>query len=151
MTKAPGAARGGVEGSGFVPADLFVAGNDELGDAFVALDQKRLRPVVDEKDFELTAVVGINGAGSVEDGDAVVEGESAAGTDLRFEAGRQCDAQAGGNKRALTGIKKERIVYGDGRAQIHAGTLRGGVGWQFDVVGMRQAFEGNGRGRCGVL
>lgn len=65
MAESLGAAGGGVEGIGFVPLDLLVAGDDELSDAFAALDGEGVLAVVDEQDFEFATVVGVDGAGSV--------------------------------------------------------------------------------------
>lgn len=63
VAKALGVAGGGVEGVGFLPGDLFVAGDDDLGDAFAALDAEGVFAVVDEEDLEFAAVVGVDGAG----------------------------------------------------------------------------------------
>src|SRR5690606_28868668 len=65
------AALGGFQRVLLVPRHPRMLRNDELSDAFAARDDERFRAVVDEDDLALAPVVGVDGAGAVEDGDAV--------------------------------------------------------------------------------
>src|SRR5690242_14284134 len=64
---AAGAAGGFVEGVAEVPGNALVAGDDELRDALVRVDEERLLAVVHEQDAQLAAIVLVDGAGRVED------------------------------------------------------------------------------------
>ena len=82
--------------------------------------------VVDHDDLEFAAIVGVDGAGRIGDGDAVLEREARAGADLDFIAFGDGDAQAGGDRVALAGGEVEIL----GRDDVHAGGVGGGVGGQ---------------------
>lgn len=98
------AALGVGEGMGFVPLQGGVLGDDHLGDAFSILDGEGGLTVVDEQHFDFTAVVGIDGAGAIEDGDAVFEGEAAARPHLRFIPFGQFNEQSSGNQNPGLGL-----------------------------------------------
>ena len=101
---------------------LLEAGNDHLGDAFAVFDLERLVGEVNEQHLHLAAVVGVDGAGAVEHGDAVFEGEAAAGTDLRLAVLGQLDEEARGHQPALAGIQGHRL--GEVGPQVEAGGHR---------------------------
>ncbi len=131
-------AAGGVgEGVGFGDVDAEDGGDDELGDAHAGFDVEVCVGGVEEKDGDFAAVAFVNGAGGVEDGDAVFEGEAAAGADLGFGVGGELDLEAGGD----LGV----AACGDGGgldcADVHAGVTGVGVGGE-DGGGV-DAFEGD--------
>lgn len=104
---------------------LLMTGNDHLCDALAIVDDKIFGREVDEYDAHLSAVVGINGSRSVQHRQSVLQGQSAARTDLCLVTLGQCDVQAGGNQTALQGMQRDgRIQIG---TQVHAGTLRRGI------------------------
>src|SRR5215212_5203770 len=73
------AAVGAVERVDDAPGDLLDALDDELGDAVTAVDGVvGGRVGVEEQDLELAAVGGGDEAGSVDEADAVTQGEPAA-------------------------------------------------------------------------
>ena len=72
----------GIEGS------MDDAGNDELGDAHATLHTERLVAMVDKVNMDFSAIIGIDGAGSVKDGKTVLTRKTAAWTHLRLVAGR---------------------------------------------------------------
>ena len=72
----------------FLPLHLLVGGNDHLGHPVAVLNGVGLVGQVDEQHFYLAAVVSINGAGTIQDGDAVLVSHAAAGPYLRFVAYR---------------------------------------------------------------
>jgi hypothetical protein len=74
-----------------------------LGDAVGVVDGVGLAPEVDQGDEHLAAVVGIDGARGVGDGDAVLGREVGAGADLAFEAVGDGDGEAGGILRMWPG------------------------------------------------
>ena len=86
---------------GLYPFTLLVACYHHLGYTFPILYDERFLAQVDQDDTDESPVVRIDGAGTVEYRDAVLQGQSAAGPYLGFHAGRQCDAQPGGDERTL--------------------------------------------------
>src|SRR5258706_14546811 len=58
--------------------------DEHLGDAHPALDDEFFAPEVDQRHLDLAAVVGVDGSGRVDHGDAVPAGQAAAGADLRL-------------------------------------------------------------------
>ena len=82
----------GVEGGDGYELGLFVGGDDHLGYALSVGDGVGLAAEVDEYDAYLTSIVGVDGAWGVEHGDAVLEGEAAAGAYLSFVAWGKGDA-----------------------------------------------------------
>lgn len=107
------------------PFRLLVAGDDHLGDALAVLDEKRLVGEVDKDDADLATIVGIDGAGSVENCDAVLDGKAAARTNLSLVARRQSHEEARGDKAALQGLQR----YGrlDVGTKVHTCRLRRGI------------------------
>ena len=73
--------------------------------------------MVDQEDADLSAIAGVDGAGCVQHGDAVAEGEPAARPYLALGARRQLDGETGADEPGLAG----RNVDVDGREQIEAG------------------------------
>ena len=116
----------GVEGGDGYELGLFASGNDHLGYALSVSDGVGLAAEVDEYDAYLASIVGVDGAWGVEHGDAVFEGEAAAGAYLGFVAGGKGDAQACGYEGSLHGLE----LYGavEVGAEVHACALGGGVG-----------------------
>ena len=119
------------------PGGLFVAGDDHLGDAFAILDDKGLGREVHQDDAYLAAVVGIYGARRIEHRDAPLQGQAAAGADLRLIAGGQGDVQARGHQAALQGRQR------DGLVQVGAEVQAGGQGRGIRGQGMlRAVYDG---------
>ena len=58
----------------FRPLDLLVFRNDHLGDALAGFHGLRLVGEVDEDDFDFAPVVGVNGAGGVDEAEALLDG-----------------------------------------------------------------------------
>src|SRR5262245_65577457 len=47
-------------------AHMLDASDHQLGDALAATDHKRLRPEIDQQNLQLAAIVGVEGAGAVQ-------------------------------------------------------------------------------------
>ena len=116
-----------------LPFGHFVAGDHELRDAFAVGHGEGLGGEVDQDNADFAPVVGVDRAGRVEQGDAVLEGQAGARTHLGLVALRQGDAQAGGHQAALHGLEHDALV--EVGTEVKPGALRGGVGGQ-RVVGM---------------
>ena len=99
------------------PFHVFVPGYYHLGDSVPVLDGEILIGEVGQDDFYFAAVIGIDGSGRIEHGNAVFGGQSAARADLGFEADRQFNVQAGGDKDSAASLE----CYGflKVRADIH--------------------------------
>ena len=94
---------------------------------------------IHQQHLQFTAVIGIDGAGRVEHGEAVFYGEAGARPHLRLSAGRQRDGDTGGNERARAGRKRERLIGRHRGDQIEAGGERALVGRQRQVFAVREA------------
>src|SRR5947207_13425625 len=64
---------------------------DELGDALSSLECNELRTEVGDDEADLAAIVAVDGAGSVHDGEPLVVREPAANSDLAFITLGNCD------------------------------------------------------------
>ena len=104
----------------FLPVDLFIAGDHHLRDPFAGLDGLEFIREVDHNTFDLPAVVAVNGAGRIYQGQAAFDGQAASGAYLGFVAVRQFHEKPGRDQRTAQGREGDcRFEVG---AQIHAGT-----------------------------
>ena len=85
---AVGVAFCGVELIAGIEGGMDDAGNDELGNAHATLYAERLVAMVDKVNMDFSAIVGINGAGSVKYGEAVLTRKTATRTYLCLVAWR---------------------------------------------------------------
>ena len=108
--------------------------DDDLGDAFAAFGVEGLGGEVDEGDFDLAAVVAVDGAGRVDHGDAVLEGQAAARSDLALEPRGDGGDEAGGHEAALEG--------GEGDGFVGVEVAAGGAGGHGRGQGERLASGG---------
>ena len=97
MAKAAAAARRLVEGVHGLPFHVLTARHDELRDTAATVDRERRIGEVGEDDTDLSAVIGVDRSGRVQDGEAVLDGQPAAWADLRLTAGWEFDADPGGD------------------------------------------------------
>lgn len=74
----------------FEPLGLLVAGNHHLGNPFTIFNNKRFVGKINEDDTNLAAIVGIDGARRIEDGDSFLQSQAAARTYLRFKTLGKC-------------------------------------------------------------
>src|SRR5690606_14970450 len=81
---------------------------------------------VDEQDLHLAAVVGIDGARRVEQGDAVPQGQPRTRADLAFVAFRNRERDAGRDERSLARLERERSLQS--RLEVETGGIRGLIG-----------------------
>jgi hypothetical protein len=102
-----------------------------LGDTVAALDVVGFASQIEHDDADFAAVSGINGGGAVGKGDGVLEGKSAAGAHLGFEAGGDFDGNAGRHGDGNAGLEGGGF---DG-SEVHAGVLvrSMGVGGELGV------------------
>ncbi len=113
--------------------DLDHGHNGQLGDALPGLDGIGLAPQMDQPHLDLPAVVAIDDAHSVGEGEPLLHGQAAPGKDQAHVLGGQGDGDAGGHQGPLAGRKSERLVQAGG--QVHPGGAGGGVAGQ-DGVGV---------------
>ena len=107
---------------------LFMPGDDHLGDALAVFHHEILLRQIDEHHANLSTIVGIDGAGGVEHGDALLQGQSATGPHLGFVTCWQGDVQTRGYEPALQWAQRDG--YAEVGPQIHARTLCRGILWQ---------------------
>lgn len=111
--------RRGVESIRFGPADVRDRRDDELGNPRAARDRHRRGPQVDDQHVDLVAVVGVDGAGCVEQAESAAQGEPAARTELGFVACGDGQREAGRNQGATQGF--EHDVGRDVGRDVHPG------------------------------
>ena len=59
-----------------------MTGNHHLGDTLAVVDDKLFLRQIDEQHAHLSPIVGIDGAGRIQDGDTFLQGQSAARANL---------------------------------------------------------------------
>jgi hypothetical protein len=101
MAKSAFAAGGRGERRGGNPFDLYYRCYDELRYPHARGYGKGFSAEVDEEDADFSPVVGVNRAGAIEEGDAVVQGQAAARAHLGFVAFGQLNIQPCGNSLPL--------------------------------------------------
>src|SRR5262245_9383297 len=119
MTESAGAAHRFADGLYLLPGYLLYGRDHHLRDPVAMMEGLLFHRKISEDDLDLAPVVGIDGAGRIEAGDAMLDGHAAAGTDLRFIAQRQLDKEAGRHQLPFQGLQDEGI--GEIGTYIHAG------------------------------
>ena len=89
-------------------------------------DRERLAAEIDQQHHDLAAIVGVDGAGAVEHGDAMLEREARARAHLRLVAGGSSSAKPVGTSARAPGAQLDRRSLGHAGDQIEPG---GCVGW----------------------
>src|SRR5680860_463158 len=117
--------------------------DDDLGDAIAALNKECLIAEIDQKHFHLATIVGIDGAGTIQYGNAVFEREPRTGPQLRLVAVRQFEDEARRHQHAVAGAKRERAVLGHGSDQVEARRMRRLIGGQRQAFAVRQTQDPN--------
>ena len=103
-----------------LPVHRFVARHHELCHALaVFYDEGRLS-VIDEQDFQLSAVVRVDRSGGIEHRNAVAQGQTRTRTHLSFATFGQCYRQTGGNKRTFARRQGERRLQIGAKIQTGA-------------------------------
>ena len=109
--------------------DLFAFGDDQLRDAVAAIDDKGFVGEVNEDDAHLSTVVGVDGAGRVQDGVAALDGQYAAGTHLSLVAFGDLHIETRRHKATLHGFEGDGAI-GQIGAEVHASRVHGLVSGQ---------------------
>ena len=89
---------------------LFVLGKHHLGDALPIVDDEIFLREVDEQHHDFAAIVGIDGARRVEHGDAMLQGKTAARTNLCLISHWQSHEKARRNQSALHRMEYDGFV-----------------------------------------
>jgi hypothetical protein len=118
------------------PLDLdnLCAGNgrdDQLCDAFAGTHRQKSLAEVDEQDFDLSAIIGVDRSRRVHQAKAFIQRASAAGPHLPFEAGWYFDGDSGRHSSTFEWFEVNRLI--DDSKQIQAGRMRGMVTRNFDI------------------
>ena len=104
------AAHGRVDSVHLLPSDVDILLDDQLGDALAVGDGVRLVREVDDYDSDFTAIVSVNGSGSVHEGDAMFQRESGAGSDLTLVALRELHTEPCRNQGAFKRLECDGSV-----------------------------------------
>lgn len=118
MAEAAVAAESFVDFVDLFPIDALVAGYYHLADAFAVVDDEGFLGEVNDDDTNLAAVVGVDGAGGVGDGDTMFERKAGAGAYLTLEAAGELHVKAGGYKYTFERLQHDGV--GEESADIHA-------------------------------
>jgi len=92
--------------------------NNHLGHAISPSYDKRALAVIDYEQLYLSPVVGIDRPGRIDEGDSMLQGQTAPGPDLGLVAGRKGNDHPGGNH--LPTARQDRYLLIDSGANIHA-------------------------------
>src|SRR5262249_46368449 len=114
-------------------------------DAVAPRERESRLAMIDKDHPDLAPVVGVDGAGAVEQADTMLEGQAGAWADLRLIAGGKSDGEAGRDEPACA--RREFTGFGSGRQQVDARRRLARIGGQGQVPSMRQAAEWNLKGR----
>src|SRR5262245_20155796 len=116
--------------------------DDQLCDAIAASHGVGAVAVIDEDHADLAAIVGVDGAGAVEHGDAGLESEAGAGPYLRLELRGQRDGDAGADQGALPGRQDE--IRGQRGKEVEPGGQWRRITRQRQAVAVRQPPQRHG-------
>ena len=128
MAEAACASLGVVKGIDGEPLHSLVPRDDHLTDAFTVLDGLWLVAEVSDDDAHLATIVGIDSSWGVEHGEAALERESAAWSDLTLISLWQCYVDARVQHGALQWLQGDRLI--EPRPQVHARTERRAISRQ---------------------
>ncbi len=115
-----------------------MACNHHLGNALAIVHYKVFARQVDEQHAHLAAIVGIDGARSVQHGDAMLQGQSAAGAHLGLIARGQSNIQTSLEELALHRAQHHRLLQVG--TQVHTGTQRCGIGRQLLMAAVHNFY-----------
>ena len=90
-----------------MPGQLGDRCQDQLGDAFPALDCEGILSEIDQNDLDLAAIVAVDSAGRVQTGQAMLCRQAGAGPNLDFITLRNGDRQPG-RDRTMTAFPIEQ-------------------------------------------
>ena len=76
-------------------------GDDQLGDPFAMFNSAGIPAVVDEQISEWPPVIAVDGSGRIENGETILQGQSAAWPNLSLETGWYGQGQASRNQDAI--------------------------------------------------
>jgi hypothetical protein len=115
--------------------------NDQLRNPHASLDSKRLVTVVYEDDLDFSAIVGVDGTGRIEHGDAMSHGEARARPHLALGATRQCNADPRWDQSTRAGRDDNRRIEGNGGKEIESGRELALVGGERQIGGMGEPHQ----------
>ena len=124
MTVSAGSAFGFIEFINLDEIALFVLSQHHLGYTFTIVDYEILCREINEQNHDFAAIIGIDGSRRIQYGNAMLQSQTAARTDLRFITCRQSHIKTGWHQSSLNRMKHDCLI--DVCPQIHAGTLRCG-------------------------
>src|SRR5690606_3869542 len=99
--------------------------------AIAAADLEGCLPVIDEHDLDLAAIVGVDGARTIEYGHRMLGGKPGPGPDLGLETLGQRDGKAGRDHGGGAGRDRHHLVGAERGGEVHsrrAGSLLSGDG-----------------------
>ncbi len=128
VPKASCSALGFIERGHSLPLHGLVSGYNHLANALAVFDCLWLIAQVHDYHPNLATIVGIDGAGSVENREAALECEATAGAYLALIALWQRNVHAGADEATLQWLQSHGLLQPS--AQVHACTLLGAIGWQ---------------------
>lgn len=131
MPESAGVSAGFVKILRFLQFGLVDPLDNHLGNPVSPVKGVRLRTKIDYRDHDLTTVVGIDGAGGVDEPDSMFYRQTAAGTDLGFISLRKRHGKSGGQHGYFTLFQQHRFS-GSG-TDVHACGLRGHIAGQGNI------------------
>jgi hypothetical protein len=120
-----------------------------LGNPVTVRNAERLFPEIVEEHLDLTAVIVVDRAGSVEHSDQVARCQAATRTHLRLEALRNLEPQAGGHDCQLSGRDDDAVACGG--TDVVSGRATGRGRERRKILCVRQHLDANGRHCLGLV
>lgn len=97
--------------------------------------------MIDQRDFQFTTVIGIDGADGVDERDAMFGGQSGSCANLHFKSGWNFDLESGFDQSDLSRLDFDLTF--DRSAQIESGGMLGLSGWKWKIARMGKSAESN--------
>ncbi len=123
-------------------------GDEHLSQSHAAFDGEGCVAEVDEWELEFAAVVGVDGAWGVNEGDAVFGCKAGPGSDLGFVTWRDGDCEATGDEADFVWVEGDGLF--DGGGEVEAGGEGGHFAGEGQIVVAGEAFDSELEGIWGA-
>jgi hypothetical protein len=128
-------------GFSFGPSEVGDGGYQQLCHPVAPPYFKRGLAVVYYQDFDFVPIIGVNGAGGVQNRGAMLEGQARPGADLALVTLRYGHHQAGRHEKAVARQQDDRLALWERGHQVQAGGMWGAAGREGQAACMWQLMN----------